>query len=136
MEDMSRATESSPYLEFNRHQWKRLRMSQPQVLTEAEVKELRGVGENIALDEVTEVYLPLSRLIHLQVEAHQRLGQATATFLGKMFRIFLSSLVSQDRSPSVNQRQRVCYRGCFNGGILILRLIWSQRTAFFIPLPS
>ncbi|WP_434218956.1 hypothetical protein, partial [Acinetobacter baumannii] len=58
-------------------------MSQPQVLTEAEVKELRGVGENIALDEVTEVYLPLSRLIHLQAEAHQRLGQATATFLGE-----------------------------------------------------
>lgn len=115
MEDMSRATESSPYLEFNRHQWKRLRMSQPQVLTEAEVKELHGVGENIALDEVTEVYLPLSRLIHLQVEAHQRLGQATATFLGEdvphiPFIIGIAGSVAVGKSTTARLLQRLLQR--------------------------
>lgn len=115
MEGMSRATESSPYLEFNRHQWKRLRMSQPQVLTEAEVKELRGVGENIALDEVTEVYLPLSRLIHLQVEAHQRLGQATATFLGEdvphiPFIIGIAGSVAVGKSTTARLLQRLLQR--------------------------
>ncbi|MDU6480002.1 MAG: type I pantothenate kinase, partial [Corynebacterium kroppenstedtii] len=108
-------TESSPYLEFNRHQWKRLRMSQPQVLTEAEVKELHGVGENIALDEVTEVYLPLSRLIHLQVEAHQRLGQATATFLGEdvphiPFIIGIAGSVAVGKSTTARLLQRLLQR--------------------------
>ena len=40
-------------------------------------------GEQIDLDEVAEVYLPLARLIHLQVAARQRLFAATATFLGE-----------------------------------------------------
>ncbi len=54
----------------------------PQVLTEEEVIELSGIGENIDLEEVAEVYLPLSRLIHLQVSARQELTTATETFLG------------------------------------------------------
>lgn len=57
----------------------------PQVLTEEEVVELRGIGENIDLEEVAEVYLPLSRLIHLQVQARQELTAATETFLGDQF---------------------------------------------------
>lgn len=57
----------------------------PQVLTEEEVVELRGIGENIDLEEVAEVYLPLSRLIHLQVQARQELTAATETFLSDQF---------------------------------------------------
>lgn len=53
----------------------------PQVLTEDEVVALRGIGENIDLEEVAEVYLPLSRLIHLQVRARQELTRAMHTFL-------------------------------------------------------
>ncbi|MCZ9308881.1 type I pantothenate kinase [Corynebacterium uberis] len=72
---------STPYLEFDRTQWRTLRQSMPQVLTEEEVVALRGIGENIDLEEVAEVYLPLSRLIHLQVSARQQLTSATDTFL-------------------------------------------------------
>ncbi|WP_080795751.1 type I pantothenate kinase [Corynebacterium pacaense] len=78
----SRTPDFSPYLDFDRAQWRRLRKSMPQVLTENEVIELRGIGENIDLEEVAEVYLPLSRLIHLQVKARQELTAATETFLG------------------------------------------------------
>ena len=80
---MSRLTEPSPYIEFDRRSWRALRMSTPQVLTEGDLIKLRGLGEQIDLKEVAEVYLPLSRLIHLQVAARQRLFAATATFLGE-----------------------------------------------------
>ena len=53
------------------------------VLTEDELAELVGLGEQIDLQEVADVYLPLSRLIHLQVAARQRLFAATSTFLGE-----------------------------------------------------
>ncbi|MEH3129975.1 MULTISPECIES: type I pantothenate kinase [Mycolicibacterium] len=80
---MSRPSEPSPYVEFNRTQWRSLRMSTPLALTEAELVGLRGLGEQIDLAEVEDVYLPLARLIHLQVAAHQRLFAATAEFLGE-----------------------------------------------------
>lgn len=79
---MARTNESTPYIGFDRKKWRELRNSMPQVLTEDEVIELRGLGENIDLDEVADVYLPLSRLIHLQIRARQRLTAATETFLG------------------------------------------------------
>ncbi len=79
---MARRTDSSPYLDFTRDTWRDLRATMPMVLKESELEELRGVGENIDLDEVSDIYLPLSRLIHLQVHARQQLTAATETFLG------------------------------------------------------
>lgn len=80
---MARLSEPSPYVEFDRAQWRALRMSTPLKLTEHEVVGLRGLGEQLDLREVEEVYLPLARLIHLQVAARQRLFSATAEFLGE-----------------------------------------------------
>lgn len=73
----------SPYIELDRSQWQTLRKSMPQVLSPAELEELRGVGEDIDIDEVSEVYLPLSRLIDLRFQAMRRLNDATETFLGE-----------------------------------------------------
>ncbi|HEX7321459.1 MAG TPA: type I pantothenate kinase [Mycobacterium sp.] len=80
---MPRPSEPSPYVEFTRRQWRDLRMSLPLPLTEQEVVALRGIGEQVDLHEVEEVYLPLARLLHLQVAARQGLFAATAEFLGE-----------------------------------------------------
>lgn len=58
-------------------------MSTKLPLTEEEVVALRGLGEQVDLLEVEEVYLPLARLLHLQVAARQGLFAATAEFLGE-----------------------------------------------------
>ncbi len=73
----------SLYLELDRRQWRELRESMPMVLTDDELQQLVGLGEQVDLDEVADVYLPLSRLIHLQIAARQRLFAATSTFLGE-----------------------------------------------------
>lgn len=83
MVTMARPNDTSPYLDFPRESWRELRNSMPQVLTEAEVAELSGIGENIDLREVADIYLPLSRLIHLQVRARQKLTAATELFTGE-----------------------------------------------------
>ncbi len=80
---MPRPSEPSPYVEFDRTQWRSLRMSTPLALTEAELLGLRGLGEQMDLAEVEDVYLPLARLLHLQVAALQRLFAATAEVLGE-----------------------------------------------------
>ena len=72
-----------PFIELDRSQWQTLRRSMPQVLSEDELDQLRGVGEDIDLEEVSEIYLPLSRLIDLRFQAIRRLNEATGTFLGE-----------------------------------------------------
>jgi type I pantothenate kinase len=75
--------ELSPYVELRREQWRELRHATPLTLTLEEVIRLRGLGDPVDLAEVEDVYLPLSRLINLQVAARQRLYEATTAFLGE-----------------------------------------------------
>ena len=51
------------------------------LLTEEELDNLKGINEEISIQEVEEVYLPLTRLINLHVEASQQLNTATSSFL-------------------------------------------------------
>ncbi|HYD08994.1 MAG TPA: type I pantothenate kinase [Acidimicrobiales bacterium] len=72
-----------PYLTFDREDWAALRAATPLTLSEADLDELQGINERISLDEVVEVYLPLSRLMNLYVGAAQQLHQVADTFLGQ-----------------------------------------------------
>jgi len=70
------------FIEFNRAQWGQLRAATPLPLSEAQLRGLVGLNERVSLDEVADIYLPLSRLLNLYVAATQKLHEATATFLG------------------------------------------------------
>src|SRR5687767_5528979 len=72
----------SRFVEFTRAEWARLRASTPLPLTEAQLRRLVSINERMSLDEVADIYLPLSRLLNLYVGATQNLRNATATFLG------------------------------------------------------
>ena len=80
---MSLQTDISPYRSFTADEWGRLRKDAELTLTEAELEKLRGLGETVSLAEVEEIYLPLSRLLNLYVEASQELYSATNRFLGR-----------------------------------------------------
>jgi type I pantothenate kinase len=80
---VTRARDLSPYVELGRDQWRELREATPLRLTDEDLYRLRGLGESIALDEVADIYLPLSRLINLMVAARQRLHATTTMFLGE-----------------------------------------------------
>lgn len=73
---------STPYITFDRDEWARLRAATPLTLDEADLTALHGINERLSLDEVTEIYLPLSRLLNLYVAASQALHRVTDTFLG------------------------------------------------------
>ncbi len=45
----------SRYMCFTRKEWSRLRADTPLLLSEADLTELRGVNENVALDEIVDV---------------------------------------------------------------------------------
>ena len=74
----------SPYMTFSAVDWGALRASTPLSLIEADLEDLRGLNVALSLDEVAEIYLPLSRLLNLYVGASQELYRASDTFLGKL----------------------------------------------------
>ncbi len=73
----------SPYLTLTRDEWSSLRADTPLPLIERDLELLRGINEDISMDEVAEIYLPMSRLLNFYVAATQQLYKATASFLGK-----------------------------------------------------
>jgi type I pantothenate kinase len=73
----------SSYVSFGREEWAALRASTPLTLTEDDMAGLRGIDDQLDLDEVVDIYLPLSRLLNLNVTASQALDRVTDTFLGR-----------------------------------------------------
>lgn len=72
----------TPYVSFHRHEWAGLGANLPTPLTELDLRELRGFNEEVSVEEVTDIYVPLARLLSLHVEAAQGLHRVTETFLG------------------------------------------------------
>jgi type I pantothenate kinase len=73
--------EVSPYIELDRDAWAALAPQTESPLSPDEIKQLRGLGDALDLDEVQQVYLPLSRLLSLYVGGAGRLHREQEAFL-------------------------------------------------------
>ncbi|MET3355060.1 type I pantothenate kinase [Xanthobacter autotrophicus] len=71
----------SPYRTFSRAEWAALRRDTPMTLRPDEITRLEGLGVHLSMQEVEEIYLPLSRLLSLYVAATQKLFRAMSHFL-------------------------------------------------------
>jgi type I pantothenate kinase len=72
----------SPYRVFSREEWAARRQNTPMTLTQGEIVHLQALNDKLSLKEVEEIYLPISRLLSLYVEAAQRLFRGMQDFLG------------------------------------------------------
>ena len=70
------------YLEFTRANWALLHSTTLLPLSEPQLRPLIGLNEHLSLDEVSDIYLPLSQFLNLHVTATQKLCKVTASFLG------------------------------------------------------
>src|SRR4029079_2162550 len=105
----------SPYIVYGREDWARLRADTPMPLDESELENLSGLTERVSTSEVVEIYLPLSRLLNLYVEASQGLHGLTTRFLrkgdGKMpFIIGLAGSVAAGKSTTARVLQALLAR--------------------------
>ncbi len=76
------ALKFSPYRKFSRTEWAKLRADTPMTLASDEMQQLSGLIDVLSIEEVEQIYLPLSRLLNLYVAASQKLYAVTNTFLG------------------------------------------------------
>ncbi|WP_439240206.1 type I pantothenate kinase [Lonepinella sp. BR2474] len=80
---ISPITESlSPFLTFQREQWAELRKAVPLKLTEQDLKPLLAFNEELSLDEVSTIYLPLVRLLNYYIEENIHRQTVLNRFLG------------------------------------------------------
>ena len=74
MNSHSSAAQKNPlsaYIGFERNQWSQLRDNVKLTLSEDDIKQLQGINESLSMQEVIDIYLPLSRLLNLYVSARQ-----------------------------------------------------------------
>lgn len=72
-----------PYVELDRNAWAELGAATAQPLSASEIEKVRGLGDELDLDEVRQVYLPLSRLLSMYAEAAGDLHRAQEKFLNQ-----------------------------------------------------
>ncbi|GAA4110097.1 type I pantothenate kinase [Nocardioides fonticola] len=73
--------ETSPYIELDREAWAALAQETTSPLTGEEIHRLRGLGDALDLEEIEQVYLPLSRLLSLYVGSAGQLHRDQENFL-------------------------------------------------------
>jgi type I pantothenate kinase len=73
--------EPSPYVELDRDAWAALGAATEQPLSASEIDRVRGLGDELDLDEVQQVYLPLSRLLSMYAASADALHRAQGEFL-------------------------------------------------------
>src|SRR3954447_4689519 len=113
-----RATEQqyNPYRIFTREQWARLRDDTPMTLEPGEFERLRSMHDRLDLREVEDIYLPLSRLLSIYVDATHRLYQAQRQFLG-IRDGKVPYIIGVAGSVAVaNRPPRACCRRCWPAG--------------------
>lgn len=105
----------SPYMYFTREKWAKLRDSEPLTLSVAELDALKGINEEISIDVVKDIYLPLSRLLSYYVNATHNRQDAMMKFLGEEnrkvpFVISIAGSVSVGKSTTARVLQALLSR--------------------------
>jgi len=115
----------SPYLLFDRNKWAELRKSEPMTLTENEIQQLKGINEELSIDEVRDIYLPLSRLLNYYVNSTKSRQVVMMNFLNEElqkipFIIGVAGSVSVGKSTSSRVLQALLSRWKENNQVALV----------------
>jgi type I pantothenate kinase len=102
---------ASPFFPVARERWRELG-SGGAALGYDELAGLSGLGEPVAVDEVSDVYVPLARLLELRIEARRGYTSSLGAFLGERpaavpFLIALGGSVAVGKSTAARLIERL-----------------------------
>ena len=114
-----------PYLLFDRIKWAELRKSEPMTLSETEIQQLKGINDELSIDEVRDIYLPLSRLLNYYVSSTKSRQAVMMNFLNEElqkipFIIGVAGSVSVGKSTSSRVLQALLSRWKENNKVALV----------------
>ncbi|WP_414676659.1 type I pantothenate kinase [Mesorhizobium sp.] len=83
MDQLTPTEKYSPYLFFSAEDWAKFRADTPLTLGRDEIDRLRSLNDPVDLEEVTRIYLSMSRLLSAHVESSQMLFRQRRAFFNK-----------------------------------------------------
>lgn len=106
---------TSPYMLFTRKKWASLRDSEPLKLTSEELRKLKSIDDELSINEVNDIYLPLSRLLSYYVNARTGRQAVLSKFLREEmpkvpFIISIAGSVSVGKSTTARVLQALLSR--------------------------
>ncbi len=106
----------SPYIAFDRKRWSELNGSFSYTLSDQEVDSLRALNEPLTLQEIEEVYFPLSHLLSIYIEEASVLHARAGAFLNDgsrklPFIIGIAGSVAAGKSTTSRVLQKVLSLG-------------------------
>jgi type I pantothenate kinase len=101
----------APYITITREEWAK-RSDDPMLHLLKDIDALHGLNEPLTTEEITQIYVPLSRLLNLYVTAAQGLHSATNSFLGSQIHkvpyiIGIAGSVAVGKSTTARVLQRL-----------------------------
>ena len=115
-------TELINYEKITRHIWQNLYKKTLPTLTEAELNNIKSINDEISVQDVNDVYLPLVQLIRIYKKTMNDLSFSKGLFLQKIADS-QPFIISQVPLPLANQRQHVCYSSFYHG--LLNHQLWD-----------
>ena len=116
---------TGPYLMFDRNKWAELRKSEPMTLSEIEIEQLKGINDELSIDEVRDIYLPLSRLLNYYVNSTKSRQAVMMNFLNEKlqkipFIIGVAGSVSVGKSTTSRVLQALLSRWKENNNVALV----------------
>lgn len=108
--------EYSPFIHMNRERWKSLNGSSSFTLSEEDIGKLSALNEPLTLEEIQDIYFPLSHLINIHVERAKHLHGDVEQFLKDKtqkipFILGIAGSVAAGKSTTARVLQRVLSLG-------------------------
>lgn len=70
----------SRFMSFTREEWSEFRLNTPLNITQSEIESLRGINEDISIEEIIAIYLPLIRYLSVSMEAAEKADKVNDVF--------------------------------------------------------
>jgi len=112
MTDIEKKEQYSPYISISRDEWKKLNGVLDFPLSNEDISKLNALNEPLNLEEIQEVYFPLSHLLNIHIDFANRLYEAENGYLNSgrkrsPFIIGIAGSVAAGKSTTARVLQKV-----------------------------
>ena len=112
MNTLKNSSAVSLFRKISKKEWKELNGHAAYDLAESDLQELKALNEPLTMEEIEDIYFPLSQLLHLQMDHHWRLHQKVDQYLKNETKklpyiIGIAGSVAAGKSTTARVLQRV-----------------------------